>query len=75
MPKMFETHVLIITTHQKTNHTKEKIVDEFFDQEKGNDYDFHVIIRLPKELKVVVMVINKFFQKNREVCRYKYNQV
>jgi hypothetical protein len=62
MPKMFKAHVLTVATHQKTNHTKEKIVDEFFDQEKGNDYDLHIIIGFPKELEAIVMVISKFFK-------------
>jgi hypothetical protein len=66
MPEMFEVHVLIVATHQKTNHhTKEKIVDEFFDQEKGNDYDLHIITGFRKELKAPVMVISKFFQRTR----------
>jgi hypothetical protein len=32
---MFKVHVLTVAMRQKTNHTKEKIVDKFFDQNKG----------------------------------------
>jgi hypothetical protein len=58
MPKMFKAHVLIVAMHQKTYHMKEKIVDKVFDQKKGNDCDFHIITRFPKELKVAMMAIN-----------------
>jgi hypothetical protein len=55
---MFKAHVLTIAMHQKIDHMKEKIVDKFFDQNKGNDCDFHIVTRLPKELEVVMTVIN-----------------
>jgi hypothetical protein len=55
---MFKAHVLTVAMRQKTNHTKENIVDKFFDQNKGNGCDFHIVTRLPKELKAAMMVIN-----------------
>jgi hypothetical protein len=55
---MLKVHVLIVAMCQKTYHMKEKIVEKFFDQKKGNDCDFHIVTRFPKELEAAMIAIN-----------------